>query len=128
MRKFFKKIFGKKATTPPKAPTFWSRFVDGLKVAFGAAAIGFAAATVVMGRIYYRFGLIVAPVAAALCIGMGWMATAEVWLGLAMLAWSLKIAYETFVWAEQLIEKLWPRGGNSYRYEGVNARGEHVYG
>lgn len=128
MRKFFNKLFGKKTVTPPKAPTFWSRFVDGLKMAFAGAVIGAAAVTVLMGRIYYRFGIIVAPVAAALCIGMGWMVAAEAWLALAMLAWMIKIIYESFVWLEQLIEKLWPRGGNSYRYEGVNARGEHVYG
>ncbi len=128
MRKFFNKLFGKKTVTPPKAPTFWSRFVDGLKMAFAGAVLGAGATILLFGRIYWKLGLVVAPVAAALCIGMGWMVAAEAWMTLGLFAWSVKFGYEAFQWLEQLIEKLWPRGGNSYRYEGVNARGEHVYG
>lgn len=127
MHKVFNKIFGKKASTPPKAPTFWSRFVDGLKMAVTGAVLGAGAAVLLLGRVYYKIGLVVAPVAAALCIGMGWMAAAEAWMGFALLAWSIKFGFEAFQWLEDLIETLWPHRGDSYRYKGVNAQGEHVY-
>ena len=126
--KFFRKLLGKKAAQQPKRPTFWSRFVDGMKAAVTGAVLGVGAVVLLFGRVYYKIGLVVAPVAAALCIGMGWAAAAEAWMGLALLAWSFKFGYEAFQWLENLIEKLWPRGGNSFRYQGVNARGEYVYG
>lgn len=128
MRKFFSDLFKfKKSATPPKAQTFWSRFVDGAKMILAGAALGAGGVILLFGRTYYKIGLVVAPVAAALCIGMGLLPAAEAWMGLALLAWSIKFGYEATVWLEQLVEKLWPVGGQRFRYQGVNARGEYVY-